>query len=55
MGSDVIFERYRDLKVNGKEQEEKEYPEIAMEVGKFVREVGRGMWYCTSHKCWFLP
>lgn len=51
MGSDVIFERYKDLKNDGKEQEkkEKEYPEIAMEVGKFVREVGRGIWECSIH------
>lgn len=51
MDSDETLKRYSDLEVAGKEHEgkEKEYPEIAMEIGKFVREVGRGMWHCSVH------
>lgn len=45
-----IFKRYKDLEIKKKEEKEKEYPEIAWEVGKFVREVGMGMWHCSVHK-----
>jgi hypothetical protein len=57
MDSDETLKRYSDLKVDRKEQEvkEKEYPEIAMEVGKFVREVGRGMWHCKVHNLPISP
>jgi hypothetical protein len=49
---DIIFGRYGNLDIGetdkGKDNG-KEYPEIAMEVGKFVREVGQGIWHCKVH------
>lgn len=51
--SEKDIERYRNLELpesKAKELDfEKEYPEIAMQVGKFVRDVGRGMWECSIH------
>lgn len=48
--SDNIPERYKNLEIRKKQDKEKEYPEIAMEVGKFVQEIGKGIWHCSVHK-----